>query len=102
MKIELYVTLCLCSRQLSVFGKVGMRVVVFAFAFVLGFVSARRKTGVRFVFFFCVIFPCFHLRVASLRNSFADRIEYNLVLMCATGFFLFCPLRIRFIFACTC
>ena len=37
-KIELYVTLCLCSRQLSVFGKVGMRVVVFAFAFVLVFV----------------------------------------------------------------
>ena len=51
--------------------------------------SVCRKTGVRFVFFFCVFFPCFHLRVASLRISFADRIEYNLVLMCATRFLPF-------------
>ena len=70
-----------------------MRIVVFAFAFVLVvlvvLLSVRRKTGVRFDFFFCVFFPCFHLRVASLRNSFVDRIEYNLVLMCATRFLPF-------------
>ena len=65
---------------------VGMRVVRFCFSFLL---SVCRKTRVRFVFFFCVIFPCFHLRVASLRNSFADGIECNLVLMGAARFLPF-------------
>ena len=48
--------------------------------------SLCHKTGVRSVFFFYVFFPCFHLRVASLRISFSNRLEYSLFLICATRF----------------
>ena len=52
------------------------------------FFSLCYKTGVRSVFFFYVFFPCFHLRVASLRISFCNRLEYSLFLICATRFLL--------------
>ena len=52
------------------------------------FFSLCHKTGVRSVFFFYVFFPCFHLRVASLRISFCNRLEYSLFLICATRFLL--------------
>jgi hypothetical protein len=52
------------------------------------FFSLCYKTGVRSVFFFYVFFHCFHLRVASLRISFCNRLEYSLFLICATRFLL--------------
>ena len=60
-------------------------------------------TGVRFVFLFCVFSPCFHLHVASLHMSFADRIEHSLVLICGTRFLPFLSYAHSFyIFTYTC
>ena len=67
-----------------------MRVVVFAFAFVLSFIVCmpqdRRALCLFFVAFSFLAFICV---LRSLRSSFADRIEHSLVLMCATRFLPF-------------
>ena len=82
-----------------------MRVVVFAFPFVLSFIvcmpqdrSALCLFLLRFLSllsFACCVFAQF-LCCASLRNSFADRSNVILSGCVRHGFFLFCPLRIHF------